>query len=459
MEKSLRVSVFGAGYVGLVTAAGLAAIGHHVLCVDVDERKISSLTNGEVPFFEPGLPEMISQGVATQHLSFTSSLTMAIEHGQVIIIGVGTPPLSSGAADLSQVLSAAKSIGKHIKHHAVIVVKSTVPVGTSELVHDAIRSELKIRGASLEFSVASNPEFLKEGDAVRDFMVPDRIVIGVNDEWAAGVLRQMYEPFCRTEGVLMTMSARSSEMCKYAANAMLATRISFMNEMARLTDLVGADICEIQRVLAADPRIGSKYLNAGAGFGGSCFPKDLRAIQAMGHDFNCQLPLIDSVIEVNTRQQTVLIDKARTELGSLKGKRCAVWGLAFKPETDDIREAPALHLIHALLADGATVVAHDPVVQWLPMYSSLTPNLFHIVSNPYTALVDADVLFLVTEWSEYRNINVQHMTDLIGGGVIIDGRNIWAKVDFSQAEVRYLGIGRKSNVESVRETFAVELAG
>ncbi len=459
MDNALRVSVFGAGYVGLVTAAGLAAIGHHVLCVDVDEKKISSLTNGEVPFFEPGLPEMISRGVASQNLCFTSSLTMAIDHGQVIIIGVGTPPLSSGAADLSQVLSVAASIGMHIQHRAVVVVKSTVPVGTSELVHEAIQDELDRRGDSVSFSVASNPEFLKEGDAVRDFMVPDRIVIGVSDEWAGDVLGLLYEPLCKSVGVLMKMSTRSSEMCKYAANAMLATRISFMNEMARLSDIVGADICEIQRVMAADPRIGSKYLNAGAGFGGSCFPKDLRAIRAMGIDFDCDLPLIESVIEVNTRQQTVLIDKAREVLGSLKGKRCAVWGLAFKPDTDDIREAPALHLIHALLAEGATIVAHDPVVQWLPMYSSLSPDLFHIVDDPYAAIADTDVLFLVTEWSEYRTIDVQRMTDLVGDGVIVDGRNIWAKIDFTGTDVAYLGIGRQSNVEQVRETYAVELAG
>ena len=402
---------------------------------------------------------MITRNMNKGRLSFTTNISEAIKGSEVLFISVGTPPDEDGSADLKYVLAVARDCGKHMDDYTLVVTKSTVPVGTSLKVKNAIKEELDKRKVNIEFDVASNPEFLKEGDAVRDFMVPDRIVIGVSDEWAGDVLGLLYEPLCKSEGVLMTMSTRSSEMCKYAANAMLATRISFMNEMARLSDIVGADICEIQRVMAADPRIGSKYLNAGAGFGGSCFPKDLRAIRAMGIDHDCELPLIESVIEVNTRQQTVLIDKAREVLGSLKGKRCAVWGLAFKPDTDDIREAPALHLIHALLAEGASIVAHDPVVQWLPMYSSLSPDLFHIVADPYAAIADVDVLFLVTEWSEYRTIDVERMTDLVGNGVIVDGRNIWAKIDFTGTDVAYLGVGRQSNVKNVREAYAVELAG
>jgi UDPglucose 6-dehydrogenase len=445
MTAPLNVAVFGAGYVGLVSAAGLAAIGHNVVCVDIDREKISSLNMGKIPFFEPGLSELVTQCIADLRLTFTDSLPDAVAHGDVLIIGVGTPPLSSGAADTSQVLAAAHAIGVNLQRFATVVVKSTVPVGTSVQVARAVQSGIEQSGSRVEFAVASNPEFLKEGDAVRDFMQPDRIVIGASDDRAIRILTQMYEPLCTDENQLMVMNEQSSELCKYASNAMLATRISFMNEMAKLSDSVGADISQVTRVMAADARIGSKYLNAGAGFGGSCFPKDLRAILAMGDELGCDLDVIRSVIAVNDSQQEVVISKARQLVGSLKGKRCAVWGLSFKPETDDIREAPAVALIHALLAEGATVCAHDPLVKWLPMYSSLPAEIFTITDTPYEATLESDVLFLMTEWSEYAALDPQKLANEMSAANVVDGRNLWRSVDFSQTSVKYVGIGRHSN--------------
>lgn len=441
----MNVAVFGAGYVGLVSAAGLAAIGHNVVCVDIDREKIGSLNKGQIPFFEPGLSELVTQCIADLRLTFTDSLPDAVAHGDVLIIGVGTPPLSSGAADTSQVLAAAHAIGVNLQRFATVVVKSTVPVGTSVQVAHAVQAGIEQSGSRIQFAVASNPEFLKEGDAVRDFMQPDRIVVGASDEQAIRMLTQLYEPLCTHENALMVMNEQSSELCKYASNAMLATRISFMNEMAKLSDAVGADISQITRVMAADARIGSKYLNAGAGFGGSCFPKDLRAIVAMGNELGCDLDVIRSVITVNDSQQEVVISKARQLVGSLKGKRCAVWGLSFKPETDDIREAPAVALIHALLAEGATVCAHDPLVKWLPMYSSLPTEIFTITDSPYEATLESDVLFLMTEWSEYAAVDPLKLAIEMREANVVDGRNLWRSVDFSETSVKYVGIGRQSN--------------
>lgn len=443
-ENQLRVSVFGAGYVGLVSATGLAAIGHQVVCIDVDAERVERLMLGEVPFYEPGLSELVTECVEHGRLRFTTSSHEAITHGEVLMIGVGTPPLLDGSADLSQVINVAQTIGNLIEHFAVVVVKSTVPVGTSEIVRQAVADAMRSAGTDVEFAVASNPEFLKEGDAVRDFMQPDRIVVGASDPRAVEILTEMYAPLCPTPSVLMVMSERSSELCKYASNAMLATRISFMNEIAKLSDAVGADVIDVQRVMAADPRIGAKYLSAGAGFGGSCFPKDLRAIVAMGNDNDMNLNLIKSVIEVNEAQQNVLLDKAIQHFGSLKGKRCAIWGLSFKPETDDIRDAPALTLIRRLLAEGATVVAHDPLVSWLPMFSSIAQNLFEIVDCQYDAVVDADVLFLVTEWKQFRELDIDRLVRNMREFLIIDGRNLWHDQDFSATPITYMGIGRSS---------------
>ena len=455
----MNVAVFGAGYVGLVSAAGLAAIGHNVVCVDIDREKIGSLNKGQIPFFEPGLSELVTQCIADLRLTFTDSLPDAVAHGDVLIIGVGTPPLSSGAADTSQVLAAAHAIGVNLQRFATVVVKSTVPVGTSVQVAHAVQAGIEQSGSRVQFAVASNPEFLKEGDAVRDFMQPDRIVVGASDERAIRMLTQLYEPLCTHENALMVMNEQSSELCKYASNAMLATRISFMNEMAKLSDAVGADISQITRVMAADARIGSKYLNAGAGFGGSCFPKDLRAIVAMGNELGCDLDVIRSVIAVNDSQQEVVISKARQLVGSLKGKRCAVWGLSFKPETDDIREAPAVALIHALLAEGATVCAHDPLVKWLPMYSSLPSEIFTIADSPYEATLESDVLFLMTEWSEYAAIDPLKLANEMREANVVDGRNLWRSVDFSQTTVKYVGIGRAASLERRFVSYFESLAG
>jgi UDPglucose 6-dehydrogenase len=455
----MNVAVFGAGYVGLVSAAGLAAIGHNVICVDIDREKIGSLNKGQIPFFEPGLSELVTQCITDLRLTFTDSLPDAVAHGDVLIIGVGTPPLSSGAADTSQVLAAAHAIGVNLQRFATVVVKSTVPVGTSVQVAHAVQAGIEQSGSRVQFAVASNPEFLKEGDAVRDFMQPDRIVVGASDERAIQMLTQLYEPLCTHENALMVMNEQSSELCKYASNAMLATRISFMNEMAKLSDAVGADISQITRVMAADARIGSKYLNAGAGFGGSCFPKDLRAIVAMGNELGCDLEVIRSVIAVNDSQQEVVISKARQLVGSLKGKRCAVWGLSFKPETDDIREAPAVALIHALLAEGATVCAHDPLVKWLPMYSSLPTEIFSITDSPYEATFESDVLFLMTEWSEYTAVDPLKLAIEMREANVVDGRNLWRSVDFSQTTVKYVGIGRAASSKHELVALYESLAG
>jgi len=451
-KDPMNVTVFGAGYVGLVSAAGLAAIGHNVICIDVDQSRIERLMLGDIPFYEPGLIDLVTECVRSGHLRFTTSSESAIAHGEVLIIGVGTPPQLDGSADLTHVVDVARTIGQHLDHFAVVVVKSTVPVGTSDVVKQAVleggQDNHRNYGA-VDFAVASNPEFLKEGDAVRDFMEPDRIVVGASDDRAIAVLKKMYAPLCPTPQVLMLMSERSSELCKYASNAMLATRISFMNEIAKLSDTLGADVIDVQRVMAADPRIGSKYLSAGAGFGGSCFPKDLRAIVAMGADNGLKMDLVRSVIDVNDQQQHVMIEKAKQVLGSLKGKRCAVWGLSFKPETDDIRDAPSLALIRTLLAEGATVVAHDPMVDWLPMFSSLPSELFAIVENQNDALVGADILFLVTEWKQFRDLDVSHLIANMNKPVIIDGRNIWHDHDFTSTSVKYVGIGRhSSNISS-----------
>ena len=441
----MKVTVFGAGYVGLVSAAGLAAIGHNVVCIDVDQRRVERLMLGDIPFYEPGLIDLVTECVRSGHLRFTTSSVSAIAHGEVLIIGVGTPPQLDGSADLTHVVDVARTIGEHLDHFAVVVVKSTVPVGTSDVVKQAVLEGGHSNRNMVDFAVASNPEFLKEGDAVRDFMEPDRIVVGASDDRAIAVLKRMYAPLCSTPQVLMLMSERSSELCKYASNAMLATRISFMNEIAKLSDTLGADVIDVQRVMAADPRIGSKYLSAGAGFGGSCFPKDLRAIVAMGADNGLNMDLVRSVIDVNDQQQHVMIEKAKQALGSLKGKRCAVWGLSFKPETDDIRDAPSLSLIRTLLAEGATVVAHDPMVDWLPMFSSLPPEIFTIVENKNDALVRADILFLVTEWKQFRDLDASLLIANMNDPVIIDGRNLWHDKDFAGTLIKYVGIGRHSS--------------
>ena len=444
-KDPMKVTVFGAGYVGLVSAAGLAAIGHNVVCIDVDQSRVERLMLGDIPFYEPGLIDLVTECVRSGHLRFTTSSVSAIAHGEVLIIGVGTPPQLDGSADLTHVVDVARTIGEHLDHFAVVVVKSTVPVGTSDVVKQAVLEGGHSNRNMVDFAVASNPEFLKEGDAVRDFMEPDRIVVGASDDRAIAVLKRMYAPLCSTPQVLMLMSERSSELCKYASNAMLATRISFMNEIAKLSDTLGADVIDVQRVMAADPRIGSKYLSAGAGFGGSCFPKDLRAIVAMGADNGLNMDLVRSVIDVNDQQQHVMIEKAKQALGSLKGKRCAVWGLSFKPETDDIRDAPSLSLIRTLLAEGATVVAHDPMVDWLPMFSSLPPEIFTIVENKNDALVRADILFLVTEWKQFRDLDASLLIANMNDPVIIDGRNLWHDKDFAGNLIKYVGIGRHSS--------------
>ena len=444
-KDPMKVTVFGAGYVGLVSAAGLAAIGHNVVCIDVDQSRVERLMLGDIPFYEPGLIDLVTECVRSGHLRFTTSSLSAIAHGEVLIIGVGTPPQLDGSADLTHVVDVARTIGEHLDHFAVVVVKSTVPVGTSDVVKQAVLEGGHSNRNMVDFAVASNPEFLKEGDAVRDFMEPDRIVVGASDDRAIAVLKRMYAPLCSTPQVLMLMSERSSELCKYASNAMLATRISFMNEIAKLSDTLGADVIDVQRVMAADPRIGSKYLSAGAGFGGSCFPKDLRAIVAMGADNGLNMDLVRSVIDVNDQQQHVMIEKAKQALGSLKGKRCAVWGLSFKPETDDIRDAPSLSLIRTLLAEGATVVAHDPMVDWLPMFSSLPPEIFTIVENKNDALVRADILFLVTEWKQFRDLDASLLIANMNDPVIIDGRNLWHDKDFAGTLIKYVGIGRHSS--------------
>ncbi len=432
----MRIAVIGTGYVGLVAGAGFADMGNDVVCADVDTSKIAMLGRGVIPIYEPGLDRLIARNVAEGRLGFTTDVASAVAGAQVVILAVGTPPLPDGSADLGYILRAAETAARALTGWAVLVTKSTVPVGTGDRIEAIVREH-----ACHPCAVASNPEFLKEGDAVNDFMKPDRVIVGTSDERALATLQALYAPFTRSSDRMLVMDRRSAELTKYAANAMLATRISFMNDLANLCDAVGADIELIRRGLGADARIGPKFLYAGVGFGGSCFPKDLRAAISTGRQAGVPLRVLEAVVAVNEQQKHRLHEDMRRHFaGALAGKRIALWGLAFKPGTDDLREAPALVLAEDLLAGGAEVVATDPVA--IPAARAVLGDRVRFVESNYACAEGADALALVTEWREYRRPSFARLAALMRGQAVFDGRNIWDPTEIRAAGLDYHGIGR-----------------
>jgi len=450
----MKISVIGTGYVGLVSGACFADVGNIVMCLDVDERKIAMLKDGGIPIHEPGLDSLVQRNAAAGRLLFTSDYDDAVSHADIIFLAVGTPPDEDGSADLTHILSAARSIGQRLTKPTVIVDKSTVPVGTAEKVRTAIAGELQKRGASTMFSVVSNPEFLKEGAAIDDFMKPDRIVVGSDDTDATRAMRQLYAPFSRNHEKFVEMDVRSAELTKYAANAMLATRISFMNELANLAELLGADIEAVRLGIGMDPRIGPDFLYAGMGYGGSCFPKDVKALIKTANDHDQQLHLLVATEKVNEGQKNVLFKKLVRFFGTaeaLRGKTIALWGLSFKPNTDDMREAPSRILIKALFDAGAKVVAYDPVasaeaqrVLFAEHGEDLCNAQLRIVESAKQAVEGADVLVLVTEWKEFRAPDLSFLADKLACKAVFDGRNIYDPEAFAAAGLTYEGIGRRS---------------
>ena len=441
----MNVTIIGTGYVGLVTGACLADMGNHVFCLDLDEAKVRMLNEGGIPIFEPGLETVVRRNEAAGRLVFSTDVAASVRHGTLQCIAVGTPPGENGSADLQHVLAAAANIGRHMDGYRAIVDKSTVPVGTADRVREAVLEELAKRGVAHEFSVVSNPEFLKEGNAVEDFMRPDRIIIGSDDERATRLLRDLYAPFQRNHERLMLMSVRSAELTKYAANAMLATRISFMNELANLAERVGADIEEVRRGIGSDPRIGYHFLYAGAGFGGSCFPKDVRALQNSALEVGRPLGVLAAVERANEAQKRVLADKIRARFGAtLAGRRIALWGLAFKPNTDDMREAPSRTVIEDLLASGASVRAYDPVAREEARRIYRDEARVEIVDTALDCATGCDALAIVTEWQEFRSPNFAELARRLKAAAIFDGRNLYDPATVRAHGIEYFPIGRRA---------------
>ena len=432
----MQIAVVGTGYVGLVTGAGFSDFGHDVTCVDIDAARIARLRSGDVPFYEPGLHDLIRRNTGLGRLHFTTSTAEAVAGSQLAFIAVGTPPADDGSADLSHVLDAAAEIGAALTQFTVVVTKSTVPVGTA----DRVRAALD-KAATQPFAVASNPEFLKEGDAVNDFLKPARVVVGADEPRAIELLRDLYRGMLRTNDRIQIMDVRSAELTKYAANCMLATRISFMNELAQLCEATGADIEAVRKGIGSDPRIGNKFLFAGAGFGGSCFPKDLRALIHSARQAGVELGVVTAAEAANERQKRVMGDKLLAHFGgNLAGKRVGIWGLAFKPETDDIRESPALVLIDQLRAAGATLAGYDP--EAMPNVRAQLGHAIEVVKDAYAAAKGADALVLVTEWHELRDPDYARLRAAMRTPVLVDGRNVWSPADARKAGFTYFGIGR-----------------
>jgi UDPglucose 6-dehydrogenase len=439
----MRVTIFGSGYVGLVSGACLADAGNHVVCVDVDAGKIERLNRGEVPIHEPGLDELIKHNAAAGRLEFTTEAARGVEHGLFQLIAVGTPPGEDGSADLRYVLAVARTIAAHMSRYCVVVTKSTVPVGTADKVRAELTHALGARGAKLEFDVVSNPEFLKEGAAINDFMKPDRVVIGSDNPRTTELMRALYEPFTRNHDRLIVMDIRSSELTKYAANAMLATKISFMNELAGIAERVGADIEKVRIGIGSDPRIGYSFIYPGTGYGGSCFPKDVQALIRSAHDAGHDPQILNAVESVNARQKAVLFGKMQRHFAdALKGRTVAVWGLAFKPHTDDMREAPARTLIDLLLKAGVRVQAYDPVAgaEAQKIYAGVQG--FALAKNAYEAAQGADALAIVTEWQEFRSPDFERLKQILKSPVIFDGRNLYDPAMVSRFGLTYYAIGR-----------------
>ena len=436
----MKIAIVGSGYVGLVTGTCFAEVGIDVVCVDIDQKKIENLKNGIIPIYEPGLEEMVHRNTQKGRLQFTTSIAEALQDCEVLFSAVGTPPDEDGSADLQYVLSVARDCGKHMNDYLLVVTKSTVPVGTALKVKAAIQQELDKRGVNIPFDVASNPEFLKEGAAIDDFLKPDRIVIGLDSPRAEDLMRSLYKPFTLNGHPVIFMDITSAEMTKYAANSMLATKISFMNDIANLCEIVGADINMVRKGIGSDSRIGNKFIYPGIGYGGSCFPKDVKALISTAEEYNYELRVLKAVEAVNYSQKSTLFNKALKYFnGDLKGKTIAIWGLSFKPQTDDMREAPSLVIIKKLLEAGAKVKAYDPVA--MKEASHTLGNSITYADDQYDALIDADCLMLVTEWPEFKFPNFKIMRKLLNQPVIFDGRNIYDAAEMKRNEFTYFCIG------------------
>jgi UDPglucose 6-dehydrogenase len=436
----MKISVIGTGYVGLVTGTCLAESGSIVTCVDIDESKVQKMKAGKIPIYEPGLEALFERNIKQDRLFFTTSLAEGIIDAEVIFLALPTPPNEDGSADLQYVLKVSEELGSLLTHYTVVVNKSTVPIGTSDKVKAKIAENCKV-----DFDVISNPEFLKEGYAVEDFMKPDRIVIGTRSDRAREIMEKLYKPFVRQGNPIVFMDERSSEMTKYAANAFLATKITFMNEIANLCDLIGANVDFVRRGIGTDPRIGKSFLYAGIGYGGSCFPKDVQALARIADDFNYDFQILDAVMSVNDRQKLILIPAIKEYFdGNLKGKKFALWGLSFKPNTDDIREAPSLYIINELLKEGATVCAHDP--EALENVKNLIGNKISYAEKQYDVLENADALIIVTEWQEFRNPDFDLMSSKLKNKVIFDGRNLYEHNDLKRMGFEYFSIGRNNSL-------------
>lgn len=438
----MKISVIGTGYVGLVSGTCFAETGVNVTCVDIDPSKIDKLKNGIIPIYEPGLEELVRKNVQQNRLSFTTSLKDSIIDADVVFIAVGTPPDEDGSADLQYVLGVAREIGRFIDHYMVVVTKSTVPIGTAKKVKAAVQQEIDSRNAKVEFDVASNPEFLKEGDAINDFLRPDRIVIGIESERAEKIMARLYKPFVLNNHPIIFMDIPSAELTKYTANSMLATKISFMNDIANLCEIVGADINMVRKGIGSDSRIGNKFIYAGVGYGGSCFPKDVKALIKTSSEHHYKLRILQAVEDVNDDQKVVMFKKVMQHFnGNIKGKTFAIWGLSFKPQTDDMREAPSLVIIEKLLEQGAYVKAFDPVAME-ETHRRIGDKIYY-AKDQYDALIDAEALLLVTEWPVFRTPNFKIIERLLKNKLIFDGRNIFDINEMKEYQFSYYSIGRK----------------
>jgi UDPglucose 6-dehydrogenase len=440
----MKSIIIGTGYVGLVTGTCFAETGIDVVCIDIDRDKIAKLRKGIIPIYEPGLEPMVNRNLEKKRLTFSTGIKENIADAEAIFIAVGTPPGEDGSADLQHVLNAAKEIGQCIESYVVVVTKSTVPIGTSKKVKETIQRELDARGVTIDFDVASNPEFLKEGAAVEDFLKPSRIILGVESESARKIMNRLYHPFLLNGHPIIYMDIPSAELTKYAANCMLATKISFMNDLANLCELVGADINAVRKGIGSDPRIGNKFIFAGIGYGGSCFPKDVKALIRTASDHGYSLDIVKAVEHVNERQKEIIFSKIVSHFGSdLKGITIGLWGLSFKPNTDDIREAPSLKIIEKLLEAGATVKAYDPVS--MEETRKITGDAVQFGIDPYDVLIDANAMVLVTEWSEFRIPNFKLLERIMKDKVVFDGRNIYDPSEVTENGFTYYGIGRKGS--------------
>lgn len=438
----MNIAIVGTGYVGLVSGACFSEMGINVTCVDIDENKIKKLVDGIMPIYEPGLDELVERNVKAGRLHFTTDLTTCLDEVEVVFSAVGTPPDEDGSADLKYVLEVARTVGRNINKHVVLVTKSTVPVGTAKKVRAAVQEELDRRGVNIEFDVASNPEFLKEGAAIKDFMAPDRVVVGVESERARKLMERLYRPFTLNGYPILIMDVASAEMTKYAANAMLATRISFMNDIANLCERVGANVDNVRKGMGSDSRIGSRFLYAGCGYGGSCFPKDVKALVHTGIENGYHMQVIEAVEAVNEKQKNIVFEKLSTAFGSdLKGKVIAMWGLSFKPETDDMREAPALVVIEKLLQAGAVVKAFDPIA--MDETKRRIGNTIIYSKDMYEAVIDADAIALMTEWKQFRMPSWSIIHKAMRNHVVVDGRNIYDGEELKEIGFTYSRIGQK----------------